>query len=57
VTKVKRWRPSNPFKLQMALAQSCKNILACLYKQPNTWIAKGKNWSVGCHLRWLFALV
>jgi hypothetical protein len=57
VTKVKKWRPSNPFKLQMALAQWCKNILACLYKQPNTWIAKGRNWSVGCHLWWLFALI
>jgi hypothetical protein len=48
VIKVKRRRPFDPFKLQMALAQSCKNTLACLCKQPNTSIAKGGNWSLRC---------
>jgi len=51
MTKVKIWRPFSPFKLQMALAQSCKNTLACLCKQPNISIAKGRNWSIGCWLQ------
>jgi hypothetical protein len=32
VTKVEKWRPFVPFKLQMALAWSCKNTSACLCK-------------------------
>jgi hypothetical protein len=48
MTKVERWGPFVPFKLQMALAQSCKNTLACLCKQPNITIVKGRNSSMGC---------
>ncbi len=47
MTKVKIWTPSSLFKLQMAMAQSCKNTSTCLCKQPNTSIAIGRNWSVG----------
>jgi hypothetical protein len=53
MTKVEKWEPFVPFKFQMALAQSCKNTLACLCKQPNTSIAKGRNWSMGCQW-WYF---
>jgi len=48
VIKVERWGPFGPFKLQMALAKSCKNTLTCLCKQQNTLIKKGRNWLVGC---------
>jgi len=57
VTKVERWGPFAPFKFQMALAQLCKNTLACLCKQPNTSIAKEMNWFVVCWLRELISLV
>jgi hypothetical protein len=35
VMKVERKGPFDLFKLQMPLAQLCKNTLACLCKQPN----------------------
>jgi len=41
----------------MALAQLCKNTLACLCEQPNISIANGKNWLVGCWSWWFFFLV
>jgi hypothetical protein len=41
MTKVERWGPFGTFKLQMALAQSCKNTSACLCKQPNTQLLRG----------------
>jgi len=56
MTKVERWRPFGPFELQMAFAQPCKNTLICLCKQPNTSIAKRRNWSVGCWLQYFFSL-
>ncbi len=40
VIKVERWGPFGSFKLQMALAKSCKNTLTCLCKQQNTSITK-----------------
>jgi len=43
VTKPKKGRPFGPFKLQMALAQLCKNISTYLCKHQNTSIAKRKN--------------
>jgi hypothetical protein len=56
VTKTKRGGPLGPFKLQMALAQLCKNTSICLCKHPNISIANGRNCSVGCWLRYLFSL-
>jgi hypothetical protein len=41
VTKTKRGGPSSSLKLQMTLAQSCKNTLTYLCRHPN--ISK-KNW-------------
>jgi hypothetical protein len=35
ITKTKIGRPSGPLKFHMALAQSCKNTSACLFKHPN----------------------
>jgi hypothetical protein len=56
MTKVKRQGPFVPFKLQMALAHSCRNTLTCLCQQPNTWIVKGRNWSMGCWLQQFLSL-
>jgi hypothetical protein len=42
VTKTKRRGPSSPFKLQMALAQLCKNTSICLCRLTNTSTAKGE---------------
>jgi hypothetical protein len=39
----KKKKRFGPFKLQMALAQLCKNTLACLCRHPNTSIVKGRN--------------
>jgi hypothetical protein len=43
VTKIEKRRPFGLFKLQMALAQLCKNTSAYLCRHPNTFTAKGKN--------------
>jgi hypothetical protein len=51
VTKIERGRPSIPFKLQMALAQLCKNTFACLCKHPHTSILKGRNRLAECQLQ------
>jgi len=51
VTKIEREGPSSPFKLQMALAQLCKNTLAYLCRHLNISTIKGRNWSVGCWSR------
>jgi hypothetical protein len=40
-----------PFKLQMAIAQLCKNTFVCLCKHPNTSTIKGRNWLVECQSR------
>jgi hypothetical protein len=47
-TFIYKHKPSSPLKLQMALAQLCKNTLAYLCKHPNIAIAKGRNRSMGC---------
>jgi hypothetical protein len=43
VTKIEKGGPSGPFKLQMSLAQLCKNTSTCLCKHPNTSTTKGRN--------------
>jgi hypothetical protein len=43
VTKIKKGGPFGLFKLQITLAQLCKNTSAFLCKHPNTSIAKGRN--------------
>jgi hypothetical protein len=43
----KKRRPFGLLKLQMALAQSCKNRLACLCGHLNISIIKGRNKSMG----------
>jgi hypothetical protein len=48
VTKTERGRLFSPFKLQMVMAQWCKNAFACLCKHPNISIVKGRNWSMWC---------
>jgi hypothetical protein len=49
VTKTKMGGPSSYFKLQLALAQSCKNtLIAYLCKHPNISIARRRDWSVRC---------
>jgi len=35
ITNKKKGRPFSPFKLQMALAQLCKNTSTCLCRHPN----------------------
>jgi ribosomal protein L32 len=47
ITKTKRGRRFGPFKLQMALAQLCKNTSTCLYKLTNTSTAKGEEFISG----------
>jgi hypothetical protein len=41
VTKREKKGPFGTFKLQMALAQSCKNTSTCLCKHPNFQLLKG----------------
>jgi hypothetical protein len=41
----------------MALAQSCKNTSTFLCRHPDTSIANGGNWWVGCWSRYLHSLV
>jgi hypothetical protein len=40
-TKTEKGGPSSPFKLEMALAQSCKNISACLFRIQIPQLLKG----------------
>ncbi len=56
ITKIEIWGLYSSFKLQMALAQSCKNTSTYLCKHPNTSIIKKRNWSLGCWSWWLFVL-
>ncbi len=42
VTKTKKGGPSSPFKLQMALAQSCKNRSTCLCRIQIPQLPKGR---------------
>jgi hypothetical protein len=46
----KKGGPFGALKFHMALAQLCKNILACLFKHPSTSVVIGRKLLVGCRL-------
>jgi hypothetical protein len=48
IIKTKRGRPYNLFKLQITLAQSCKNIWTYLCKHSNISNVERRNWLMGC---------
>jgi hypothetical protein len=48
VIKTKRGRLFDVLKFQLALAQSWKNMSACLCRDPNISITRRKNGLMGC---------